>query len=162
MNPDKVMRKELLALLKGGEAHMTFDDAVAGFPMEEINRQVPNAGYMVWHVLEHLRIAQWDILEFIRDPYHVSPDFPDEYWPKPGAKATPAEWNKLVKAIRSDLKSMMAIVSDPKTDFFSPIPHAKGYNIFREVLLVAGHNAFHLSELIEIRRILNLNPVKEY
>ncbi|MEN6466025.1 MAG: DinB family protein [Syntrophaceae bacterium] len=162
MNPDKVMRKELLALLKGGQAHMDFGDAVAGFPLEEINRQVPNAGYMVWHVLEHMRITQWDILEFVRDPNHVSPDFPDDYWPQPGAKATPAGWNKIVKAIRSDLKAVEAIVSDPTTDFFSPIPHAKGYNIFREVLLVADHNAFHLSELIEIRRILNLNPVKEY
>lgn len=162
MNPDKIIRKELLALLKGGEAHMNFDDAVAEFPMAGINHQVPNASYLVWHVLEHMRIAQWDILEFIRDPDHVSPDFPDDYWPKPGAKATPAEWDKIVKAIRSDLKAIEAIVSDTDTDFFSPIPHAKGYNIFREVLLVADHNAFHLSQLIEIRRILNLNPVKEY
>lgn len=162
MNPDKVLRKELLALLRGGQAHMSFDDAVAGFPMEEINREVPNGSYLMWHVLEHMRITQWDILEFVRNPYHVSPDFPDDIWPKPGAKATPAEWNKIVKAIRSDLKGVEAIVSDPKTDFFSPIPHAKEYNIFREILLVADHNAFHLSELISIRRILNLNPVKEY
>jgi hypothetical protein len=162
MDTDKVMRNELLALLKGGQAHMDLDEALAGFPLEEINRQVPNASYMVWHVLEHMRIVQWDILEFIRDPDHVSPDFPGGLWPKPGAKATPAMWNNIIKKIRSELEAVEAIVSDPKTDFFSPIPHAKDYNIFREVLLVADHNAFHLSEFIEIRRILNLNPVKEY
>lgn len=162
MNADKILRNELLALLRGGQAHMGFDDAVANFPLDEINHQVPNAGYLVWHVLEHMRIAQWDILDFVRNPSHVSPDFPDDFWPKPDAKATAAEWNKIVKAIRTDLKGVEAIVSDPKTDFFSPIPHAKKYNIFREVLLVADHNAFHMSEMIAIRRILNLNPVKEY
>ncbi|MHB8111663.1 MAG: DinB family protein [Syntrophorhabdaceae bacterium] len=162
MDPDKVMRNELLALLKGGQAHMDFDEALAGFPLEEINRQVPNASYMVWHVLEHMRIVQWDILEFIRNPDHVSPDFPGGYWPEPGAKATSAMWNKILKKIRSELEAVEAIVSNSRTDFFSPIPHAKDYNIFREVLLVADHNAFHLSEVVEIRRILNLKPVKEY
>jgi hypothetical protein len=162
MDPNKVMRNELLALLKGGQAHMDFDEVLAGFPLEEINRQVPNASYMVWHVLEHMRIVQWDILEFIRNPNHVSPDFPGGLWPKPGAKATSAMWKKILKKIRSELEEVEAIVSNPETDFFSPIPHAKGYNIFREVLLVADHNAFHLSEFIEIRRILNLKPVKEY
>ncbi|MEN6617555.1 MAG: DinB family protein [Syntrophorhabdus sp.] len=162
MDPDKVMRNELLALLKGGQAHMDFDEALVGFPLKEINRQVPNASYMVWHILEHMRIVQWDILEFIRNPDHVSPDFPSGYWPTPGSKATSARWNKILKDIRSDLKALEAIVSNPETDFFSPIPHARDYNIFREVLLVADHNAFHLSEFVEVRRILNLKPVKEY
>ncbi len=114
MDPDKVMRNELLALLKGGQAHMDFDEALAGFPLEEINRQVPNASYMVWHVLEHMRIVQWDILEFIRNPDHVSPDFPGGYWPKPGAKATSAMWNKILKKIRSELEAVEAIVSNPR------------------------------------------------
>lgn len=86
MNVDKKMRKELLALLKGGQAHMDFDDAVSGFPMEEINCPVPNGSYLVWHVLEHMRITQWDILEFVRNPRHISPDFPDGYWPEPGGE----------------------------------------------------------------------------
>ncbi len=162
MNSDTILRKELLAFLSGGEAHMGFDEAVANFPMDEINRPVPNAGYLVWHVLEHMRVVQWDILDFVMNPNHVSPAFPGGYWPKPDTEATPADWKRIVKAIRTDLKGMEAIVSDAKTDFFNPIPHAKEYNIFREILLVADHNAFHLSEFISIRRILNLNPVKEY
>jgi hypothetical protein len=89
MNSDKVIRKELLALLRGGEAHMSCDRAVSGFPMKDINNQVPNGSYRVWHFLEHMRIAQWDILEFVRDPGHVSPSFPDGYWPQPDETARP-------------------------------------------------------------------------
>jgi hypothetical protein len=162
MNKDQTIRRELLALLKGGNAHMTFDEAVAGFPMEEINRQVPNGSYTIWHLLEHMRIAQWDILRFVVDPGHVSPGFPDGYWPQPDATGTASQWKKTVKAIKADTEALETLVSDPKTDFFKPIPHAKGYTIFREILLAADHNVFHLSELIILRRVLNLNPVKEY
>jgi hypothetical protein len=162
MDADRVIRKELLALLKGGEAHMTFDSAVSGFLMKDINQSVPNGNYTVWHLLEHLRIAQWDILEFVRNPDHISPDFPSGYWPEPDATATPSLWKKTIKEIRADLKALQGLVEDPKTDFFSPIPHARGYTIFREMLLVADHNAFHVSELIILRRVLNMKPVKEY
>jgi hypothetical protein len=162
MDSDKIIRKELLALLKGGEAHMGFDAAVSGFPMTGINTRVPNGSYTVWHLLEHMRIAQSDILEFVRDPDYVSPHFPDEYWPKPDKMAKPADWKKTIKKIGEDLSALQEIVKDRKTDFFSPIPHAKSYTIFREILLVADHNAFHLSELVSLRRVLNLKPVKEY
>ena len=162
MNSDKVIRKELLALLRGGEAHMGFERAVSGFPMKYINNQVPNGSYRVWHLLEHTRIAQWDILEFVRDPGHISPAFPDGYWPRPDETATPALWRKTVKNIGADLKAVQKIVEDPKTDLFSPIPHAKGYTIFREILLVADHNAYHVAELVSLRRVLNLKPIKEY
>lgn len=159
---DRVLREQLLALLEGGQAHMGFEDAVTGFPMKEINHQVPNAGYTVWHALEHMRITQWDILRFVVDPNHVSPDFPSGYWPKKGEEATPAQWKKTVEQIRSDLEAVKGLVQDPKTDFFRPIPHARDYTILREVLLVADHNAWHTSELVTLRRVLNLKPVKEY
>jgi len=159
---DKAFREELLGLLQGGNAHMSFDTAVSGFPMEEINRQVPNGTYRVWHLLEHMRIAQWDILGFVRDPGHVSPPFPDGYWPRPDEAATPAKWNKTVKGFQSDLKAVVEIVKDPKTDFFGPIPHAPQYTVFREMLLVADHNAYHVGEFVSIRRVLNLKPIKEY
>ena len=162
MNSDKVIRKELLALLRGGEAHMSFERAVSGFPMKDINNEVPNGSYRVWHLLEHMRIAQWDILEFVRDPGYVSPSFPDGYWPRPDETATPALWRKTVKNISADLKAVEDIVEDPKTDFFGPIPHAKGYTIFREILLVADHNAYHVAELVSLRRVLNMKPIKEY
>jgi hypothetical protein len=159
---DKGLREELLALLRGGNAHMSFEAAVSGFPMEELNRQVPNGTYKVWHLIEHMRIAQWDILEFVRNPGHVSPVFPDGYWPRPDEAATPAVWNKSVKGFQSALKAVEALVSDPKTDFFSPIPHAKGYTVFKEMLLIADHNAYHVGEFVSVRRILNLKPIKEY
>ena len=159
---DKAMREELVALLRGGNAHMSFDAAVSGFPMEEINRQVPNGTYKVWHLLEHMRIAQRDILEFVRNPDHVSPVFPDGYWPRPDETATPAMWKKSVSAIRSDLKAVQELAADPKTDLLRPIPHAKAYTVFREILLIADHNAYHLGELVSVRRILNLKPIREY
>ena len=162
MTENQVIRKELLTLLKGGNAHMSFDEALANFPLGEINREVPNGGYTVWHLLEHMRIAQWDILRFVVDPKHVSPEFPAEYWPKPGAKATHGQWKKTIEKIKAGTAALEKLASDPNTDFFSPIPHAKEYTIFREILLAADHNVFHLSELITVRRILNLNPVKEY
>lgn len=162
MNKDKVLREQLLALLRGGNAHMSFDDAVSGFPMEEINRHVPQSTYKVWHLLDHMRIVQWDILEFVRNPAHVSPDFPGGYWPPSDETATPAKWNRIVKAFQTDLKGVEAIVEDPETDFFGPMPHAKDYTVFREVLLVADHNAYHVAELVSLRRVLNMKPIKEY
>ena len=162
MNTDKVLRKELIALLKGGNAHMGFDSAVAGFPMKQINTRVPNGSYTVWHLLEHMRIAQWDILEFVRNPDHVSPDFPDGYWPDAEAMASPELWNRTIKAIKADLRGVQEIVRNPHTDFFNPIPHAKAHTVFREILLVADHNAFHVSEMVALRRVLNLKPVREY
>jgi len=162
MNSDRVMRKELLALLKGGEAHMGFDRAVSGFPMKDINNRVPNGSYTVWHLLEHLRIAQWDILEFVRDPAHVSPKFPEGYWPRPDEMATPDLWKKTVRDIGADLEALQEMVKDPRTDFFGPIPHAKDYTVFREILLVADHNAYHVAELVSLRRVLNMKPIKEY
>jgi hypothetical protein len=162
MKADTVIRRELLALLRGGNAHMSFDEAVEDFPLDALNTRVPHSTYRVWHVLWHMRIVQWDILEFIRNPAHVSPDFPAGLWPGSGEEAAPEAWEELLKEFRRDRKALEDMVSDPETDFFSPIPHAPDYTIFREILLAADHNVFHTSELISIRRILDLNPVKEY
>lgn len=162
MNKDQVLRQELLAFLKGGNAHMSFEDAVSDFPMKEINTKVPQGSYTVWHLLEHMRIAQWDIVDFVIDPNHQSPEFPGGYWPGVDEKASPAQWKKTIKGFLADRKVFEKLVNDPKTDFFSPIPHAKDYTVFREVLLAADHNAYHTGELVCLRRVLNLNPIKEY
>jgi len=162
MDTDKIIREQLYALLQGGNAHMGFAEAVSGFPMKEINRRVPNASYTVWHLLEHIRIAHWDILEFVRKPDHISPDFPDGYWPNVDAMTTPAGWRKTIKEFGADLEAFKDLVKNPKTDFFSPVPHARDYTIFREVLLAADHNAYHIAEIAAIRRMLGLKPIKEY
>lgn len=152
----------MLALLRGGNAHMSFDDAVSGFPVKEINRRVPNAAYTVWHLLEHMRIAQWDILQFVVNPQHVSPEFPGEYWPKVDEMATAAQWKKTVNSFRKDLKSLEKLVEDAKTDMTAPIVHAKDYTVCREVLVAADHNAYHVAELVTLRRVLDMKPIKEY
>lgn len=159
---EKVLSQQLVALLKGENAHMSFDDAVSGFPMKEINRRLPNASYTVWHLLEHMRIAQWDILEFVINPDHLSPEFPSGYWPKVNEMATTEQWKKSVAGFRRDLDRLEKLVKNSNTDFFSPLPHAKDYTVFREVLLAADHNAYHVGELVTLRRVLNLRPIKEY
>jgi len=162
MNTDKIIHEQLYALLQGGNAHMGFADAVSGFPIKDINRRLPNASYTVWHLLEHMRIAQWDILEFVRNPDHISPDFPDGYWPMPEEIATEAKWKRTIKEFNADLEAFEDLVKNPKTDFFRPIPPGKGYTVFREVLLAADHNAYHIAEIVAIRRLLNMKPIKEY
>ena len=144
---DKVLRDELVALLGGGNAHMGFEDAIADFSPASINKKPPHFNYTFWQLLEHMRRAQWDILEFVRNPNYVSPEY-SEFWPDPDEKATPAQLEETISAIRTDLKATTKLVTDPKTDFFSPIPHAKDYTIFREILLIADHNAYHVSELL--------------
>ncbi len=162
MNADKTIREQLLALLRGGNAHMSFGDAVSGFPLKEMNRRLPNASYTVWHLLEHMRIAQWDIVDFVRNPDHISPEFPGGYWPKEDEMATVSQWKKTIQGFRLDLKSAEKIIRDPKTDFFSPIPHAKDYTVFLEILTLADHNAYHVGEFVTLRRVLNMKPIKEY
>jgi hypothetical protein len=158
MNADKVLREQLLALLRSRNAHMGFDEAVADFPLEHINTRPPNVPYTPWHLLEHLRITQWDILEFVRNPDHVSPSWPSGYWPRQDEQADPARWQKTIESFRADLKAVQEIVENPKTDFFSDLPHAKGYTILREVLLVADHNAYHVGEFAILRQVMGTWP----
>jgi len=162
MDSEKVIREQLLDLLKAGNAHMSFSDAVSGFPLKEINRRLPNASYTVWHLLEHMRIAQWDILEFARNPGHISPEFPAGYWPGEDERATAGQWRKTIKGFLNDLKAVQKLVKDPQTEIFSPIPHAKDYSVFLEILTLADHNAYHVGELVTLRRVLNIKPLKEY
>ena len=154
MNTDEVVRKQLLQLLRGGNAHMPYDQAVADFPMDAVNIQPPNVPYTPWHLLEHMCITQWDILEFIRDPDHVSPSWPDEYWPAQDAQATPEDWKATIQSFRADLKALQDIVSDPETDLYAPIPHAKDYTIFREILVVSDHSAYHIGEFGILRQVM--------
>lgn len=158
---DMALREELEALLNGGNAHMGFEDAIADFPLASINTKAPHVSHSFWHLLEHMRRAQYDILEFIVDPDYVSPDY-SEFWPAPDMEATDAQWKKTISAIRSGLKRAINMVMDPETDFFSPIPHAKDYTIFREILLIADHNAYHIAELLALREIMELGPKKRW
>lgn len=157
-NPaDDSLRKHVLYLLRGGGAHMSFDEFVNGFPPDLCNRQVEGLP-TPWQVLEHMRLAQWDILEFSRDASHVSPEFPKGYWPRQDELGTPALWQQTIDAFRSDLEQMQALVDDPSTDLHAKIPHGDGQTILREALLIADHNAYHLGVLTVMARIVKANP----
>jgi DinB superfamily len=154
MSVDDVVREQLLALLRGGNAHMPFDEAVAGFPLAHINDHPPHVPYTPWHLLEHLRIAQWDILEFIRNPAHVSPPWPEGHWPAREARADAQAWAGTIAAFQADLQALQALVADPTTDLSAPLPHAPGYTILREILVVADHNAYHIGEFAILRQVM--------
>ncbi len=155
---DNSIRKHVLYLLRGGGAHLSFDDFVASFPADLCNRQVEGLPYTPWQILEHMRIAQWDILEFSRDANHVSPEFPKGYWPKQDELGTPALWQKTIEEFRNDLTQMEALVESESTDLYAKIPHGDGQTILREALLIADHNAYHLGVLAVIARIVKAVP----
>ena len=155
MESDKVVREQLLSLLRGGNAHLNFDQAVADFPIQNINTRPPNISYTPWYLLEHLRIAQWDILEFIRDPKHVSPTWPEGYWPPENEEADPARWEKTICEFGADMETLQDMVVDQQVNLYAPIPHAPDYTILREILLVADHNAYHIGEFAILRQVMD-------
>ncbi len=148
------LREHLIYLLKGGGAHLDFDQAIAGLPAELRGTKPPGVPHTPWRLLEHLRIAQWDILEFTRNPRHVSPPWPEGYWPAADAPPDDEAWDRSVAAFRADLRAMQDLVADPATDLFTPLPHGEGQTALREALLVADHNAYHLGQLVMVRRLL--------
>jgi DinB family protein len=150
----QVLRQHLLDLLKGGNAHVRFDEVVKDFPERLRGKKPEGQPHTAWRLLEHMRLAQWDILEFSRTSKHVSPKWPDGYWPESDAPPSAAAWDNSVKQFRADLKSMEDLVGDSKSDLYARIPWGDGQTILREALLIADHNAYHLGELLMIRRLL--------
>ena len=148
------LRQHLLSLLAGGSAHLDFDRVIAGFPNELRGVRPPGLPFSAWGLLEHMRIAQWDILEFSRNPKHVSPEWPEGYWPRSDAPPQAAAWEESVRAFRADLQAMEKFVANPMTNLFARIPHGSGQTILREAFLVADHNAYHLGQLVMLRRLL--------
>jgi hypothetical protein len=148
------LRKHLLYLLKGGGAHIDFDRAVADLPAKLRGAKPAGVPHTAWRLVEHMRIAQWDILEFTRNPKHVSPSFPAGYWPAGDAPPNDKAWDESLARFRADLKALQDLVADPATDLFARLPHGEGQTALREALLVADHNAYHLGQLVVVRRAL--------
>lgn len=155
---DKALREHLEYLLKGGGAHIHFEDAVHGFPPGKRGVFVKGLPHTGWQLLEHARIAQWDILQFSRNAKHVSPDFPAGYWPKTPLPPSQEAWEKSWKSFEKDLKEMIALVTNPRTDLYAKIPQGDGQTILREALLLADHNAYHLGQIVDLRRALGAWP----
>jgi DinB superfamily len=154
MKRQKSLPEHLVELLESGHAHVDFESAVKDWPPSLQGKKPEGAAHSPWEVLEHMRIAQWDILEFTRNPRHVSPEFPAGYWPKTQAPPDSKAWDKSVAAFRSDLKAMIKIVESKSTDFLAALSHGDGQTVLREALLVADHNSYHLGELLLLRRLL--------
>jgi hypothetical protein len=154
MSNDKPLRDQLVALLQGGQAHAGFDATVADLAAEHRGARPKGAPHSAWQLLEHLRIAQWDILEFSRDPKHVSPKWPEGYWPKDPAPPEEKSWDESLAAFRRDNEALKDLVTDPKNDLHAPFSWGDGQTLLREALLAADHNAYHLGQLILVRRLL--------
>ncbi len=158
MDRDRALRDHLLYLLRGGGAHAGFEDIVRDFPAALRGARTEGLPHTAWQLLEHVRICQWDILEFSRGAAHVSPDWPDGHWPATEAPLEEGAWERSLAAFRADLAAMQALVDDPATDLFTRIPWGGGQTILREALLVADHNAYHLGQLVDLRRALGAWP----
>lgn len=151
---NKVLKEHVLDLLVGEGAHLSFDSAVKDLPAELRGKRPEGGAHSPWEVLEHLRIAQWDILEFTRNPQHVSPEFPGGYWPAAQAPDSEKAWEDSAEAFRKDRRELAELVADESTDLLAAIPHGDGKTVLREALLAADHNSYHLGQLVELRRVL--------
>ncbi len=157
MNHDLALQKQLVNMLVQRQAHMLFEDAVADFPVEHINTRPPHLDYSFWHLLEHIRICQYDILDYIRNPEYVTPEFPAGVWPDKSAECDQVGWEQTINQFYADRQALVDIIENPETDFYTPIPHGwDGHNILREILVVADHNAYHIGEFGILRQLMAL------
>jgi hypothetical protein len=160
---DKQLREHLVQLLSGGQAHITFDNVMNGFPSDKAGIRPAGSPHSAWELLEHIRIAQDDIIRFsgvLDEPSSSTPksykalNWPDDYWPKSPSPRDEQEWKQSVRAVAEDLAAFVRFISEPKHDLFQPFPWGEGQTLLREALLIADHNAYHLGQLMLVRRML--------
>lgn len=154
MADDTALRQHLDALLRMEGAHISFNHAVEGFPAAHRGARPADSPHSAWELLEHLRIAQEDILDFSRNPDYKEKEWPGDYWPPAPEPPSPEAWDRSVEQFRADLDAMRQLVADPSNDLFQPFAHGDGQTLLREALLVADHNAYHLGQLVLLRRML--------
>jgi hypothetical protein len=154
MDSDKQLREQLAKVLDWGEAHADLTAAVEDFPAELRGKVPDGLQHSAWQLLEHMRIALWDIVEFCRNPRHKSPPWPEGYWPKTAAPPNEQAWDRSVESVRDETESMRKLITDPKHDLLAPLPGGSGQTLLREVLLIADHNAYHLGQLVLVRKAL--------
>ncbi len=154
MSHDEALREHLVKLLDGGEAHITFHDALKDFPSDLAGERPDGCPHSAWELLEHIRIAQNDILRFSQSADHKSPKWPEGYWPAGPSLEKPEDWTRSVRALRKDLNEFIGMIRDPKQDLYRPFPWGEGQTLLREALLIADHNAYHLGQLVLVRKTL--------
>jgi hypothetical protein len=155
---DAALRKQLLRLLAGEDAHMTFEEAVADFPDEAINERPPNVAYSPWQLLEHIRLTQLDILDYVTNPDYVEQSWPADYWPDPEAMATPGEFAETIRQYLADREALSELVSDSGRDLFAVIPKSRGHTLLREIRIVSDHTAYHVGEFAILRQVVGTWP----
>ncbi|HSY12679.1 MAG TPA: DinB family protein [Verrucomicrobiae bacterium] len=154
MDSDKQLRQQLAKALDWHEAHADLAAAVADFPVEQRGDVPDKLPHSAWQLLEHIRIALWDVVEFCQNARHKSPPWPEGYWPKKPAPPSEEAWDRSVEAIHENIETMRKLITDPKHDLLAPIPGGSGQTLLREALLIADHNAYHLGQLVLVRRAL--------
>lgn len=156
VSADQSLRDHVLYLLNESGAHATFDAAIGDWPVQLAGAKIANFPHTAWMLLEHMRMAQLDILEFSRNPKHVSPEWPEGYWPRTDAPPNEKAWKASIAAFRKDLLTMGKLVASHKTDLYAKIPWGDGQTVLREALLVADHNAYHLGQLVMLRMSMGI------
>lgn len=155
MSDQEYIRSELVFHLTKGHAHMPFVEAVADFPEEHINTKFTGGDYTFWHVLEHIRRTQEDILKFIVNDNYKEPEWPQDYWPAKDEKARMSDWEETVEKFAKDQEALVKIIEDPKTDLYTKFPHGTGQTVFREIWVIVDHNGYHLGEFAIMRQVFN-------
>jgi uncharacterized damage-inducible protein DinB len=153
---DRALREQLAALLQWEDAHAGLERIAEGVPQDRWAAKAPGLPYTLWQLLEHIRLAQHDILDFSRNPNYTELRWPDDYWPSADAKPTAAEVEASLAALRKDREDLMAMARDPAIDLFARIPHGSGQTYLRELLLVADHTSYHLGQMVAVRRALGI------
>jgi len=152
MESDKLIRKHLKQLLSGRNAHLSVENVIVDYPLEHMNDHIEGVEYSPWQLLEHMRLAQWDIIDFIQNPKYEYPTWPDDYWPARDMKADESMWKDTANRFIADLHTAEAMVTDPDKDLYAPLPHASDFTLLRELLLIADHNAYHLGQLVILKK----------
>ncbi len=156
MKEDKsIITDELIQLIQRGNAHASLEEAVADLPAQLRTRIPDSLPYSIWQLTEHIRITQWDIVEFCISANHKSPKWPDEYWPEPTDKADDKQWNASLLQIRDDRQRFIELLNKPESNLTTPLPHGDGQSLLREAMLIADHTSYHIGQIIVIRRLLN-------
>jgi hypothetical protein len=150
------LREHLIELLSSGTAHANFEDAIKDMPFKLAGVRPENLPYSVWELCEHIRIAQWDMVEFSRNPKHISPKWPEKYWPGTKAPASHDQFEKTIRQIKSDLNTMISLIEDESNDLLKPFPYGKGQTLLKEALQLADHTGYHTGEIIVVRRLLKI------
>ena len=153
-----ILRIQLIELIDGEGAHLPFEEAVLDFPDDAINRRPANVPYTPWHLLEHIRTTQWDILDYIRNRDYLEATWPDNYWPALDATATHEQFDETIASFQRDRRALRDLVADPATDLFAVIPGTPGHTIFREIRVVGAHNAYHIGEFAILRQVMGTWP----